>query len=224
MILYFCRALILYASLIIVVRLMGKRQVGEMEPVELVVAMLIADLAAVSMQDTGITLFAGLVPIFTILAAEILLSALTFYSTKLQKLLCGKPVILMENGKYLYPNMKKTRVSVNELTAYLRENGVLNPATVKYAILETDGSISVIRYPKHEPASAKDAGVKVADVELPVAVIISGKWQEENLLLSGFTRHWVEQQLRHYNCAVNDVLLLSVVSSGIVYLARKDEP
>ena len=223
MILYFFRALILYTSLIIVVRLMGKRQVGEMEPVELVVAMLIADLAAVPMQDTGITLFAGLVPIFTILAAEIILSALIFHSTKLQKLLCGKPVILIENGKFLYPNMKKTRVSVNELTAYLRENGVLDPAMVKYAVLETDGSISVIRYAKHESASAKDAGIKVEDAELPIAVIINGAWQEKNLQLTGFTRHWVEQQLKHQNCAVKDVLLLSVVPSGVAYFARKDK-
>ena len=222
MILYFFRALILYIALIIVVRLMGKRQVGEMEPVELVVAMLIADLAAVPMQDTGITLFAGLVPIFTILAAEILLSALIFRSTKLQKLLCGKPVILIQNGKFLYPNMKKTRVSVNELTAYLRENGVLDPTVVKYAILETDGSISVIRHTKYEPATAKDAGVKVEDAELPIAVIINGTWQEENLHLSGFTRHWVEQQLKHHNCTPEDVLMLSVISSGVAYFARKD--
>ena len=222
MIVSYIRTIVVYFSLIAVVRLMGKRQVGEMEPSELVVAMLIADLAAIPMQDTGISIFGGLIPIFTVLGIEVILSALTFRFIPIRKLLCGKPVILMENGRILYPNLKKTRVSVNELIEHLRESGILDPATVKYAVLETNGQISIIPYPKFEPACAKDAGVKVDDVELPVMVICDGRWQEDNLKLTGKTKTWILEQLRHHNCSVEDVLILSVVSGGVFYFSRKE--
>jgi len=212
----------LYLALIVVVRLMGKRQIGEMEPSELVVAMLIADLAAVPMQDTGIPLFSGLVPILTVLGIELILSTLTFRYVGFRKLFCGKPVILMENGKILYNSLKKTRVSVNELMEHLRENGVLDPTTVHYAVLETDGNISVLPYEKFQPASAKDAGIKVEEAILPVAVICDGKWQEENLKISQKNKAWVLGQLKSYNCSVGDVLILTVVGNKVGYFARRD--
>lgn len=222
MIVSYLRTIILYLALIVVVRLMGKRQIGEMEPSELVVAMLIADLAAVPMQDTGISLFSGLVPIFTVLGLELILSALTFRYVSFRRLLCGKPVILMENGKMLYKSLKKTRVSVNELMEHLRENGVLDPTMVHYAILETNGNISVIPYQKHQPASAKDAGIKVQEETLPIAVICDGKWQEENLQISKVSKTWVLDALKEHNCKMGDVLILTVAGGKVSYLARRD--
>lgn len=220
MFLAYIRTLILYTALIVVVRLMGKRQIGEMEPSEFVVAMLIADLASVPMQDSGIPLLSGLVPILTVLALELILSSLSFRFVGFRKILCGKPVILMENGSILYENLKKTRVTVNELVEHLRENGTVDLATVKFVILETNGKISTLLSPQHDPPTAKDMGVKVKTLELPMMLICDGKWQEENLRLSGRTKAWVTEQLA--KCPMKEVLLFTVTPSGKTYLARKE--
>lgn len=223
MILTFARTIILYLTLIVAIRLMGKRQIGEMEPSEFVVTLLISDLASVPMQDSGIPLYCGLVPICTVLAAELLLSALSFRSTVVRRLFCGTPIILMENGKICYDNLIKTRVTVNELVEHLRENGTTDLSTVQYAILETNGRISALLYPKYDPASAKDACIKVSPLELPMIVISDGVWQAENLRISGRSKSWVEERLRANGCTVSDVALLTVTPSGAVYLSRKKE-
>jgi len=157
------RAVVLYLALILVVRLMGKRQLGEMEPMEFVVTMLIANLAAVPMQETGTPLLAGLLPILVVLSVELVLSVLTYRSVGMRRFLCGKPVILIENGRLLQQNLKKTRVNTDELAEYLRIQGVTDLSQVQYAILETSGAISTFLYPKYEPAPAKDAGVQRAE-------------------------------------------------------------
>ena len=223
LLLTYLRTIVLYSTLILVIRLMGKRQIGEMEPSEFVVAMLIADLAAVPMQDAGIPLLDGLIPIWTILAAELLLSYGAFRFVWLRRLLCGRPVILMENGKILYDNLKKTRISVDELTEHVRENGTTDLSTVRYAILETNGSISTLLYAKNAPADAKSAGIRVEETELPVAVVSDGRWLTHNLSISGRSRAWVRDRLEATGCAVRDVLLFTVTPSGKTYLARKRE-
>ena len=115
------RSVILYLLLIVIIRLMGKRQLGEMEPSEFVVAMLLADLASVPMQDLGIPLLYGVIPIIIVFCFEILMSVLSFYSVTFRKLFCGKPVILMENGTILYESLRKNRLTPDELTEHLRE-------------------------------------------------------------------------------------------------------
>ena len=154
MLVSFARAVILYLALILVIRLMGKRQLGQMEPTEFVVTMLIADLASVPMQDEGIPLLSGLIPILVVLAIELLLSVLVYHSVPMRRFFCGKPVVLMHDGKLEQQNLRKTRVTPDELTEFLRLQGVTDLTTVQYAILETNGSISTLLYPKHQPATA----------------------------------------------------------------------
>ena len=160
MILSYIRAIILYLILIAVIRLMGKRQIGQMEASEFVVTMLVADLASIPMQDGGIPLYTGLIPILTVLAMELVLSALSLRSLAFRRILCGKPVILVENGKIMQENLRKTRVTLDELSGHLREKDILNIENVQYAILETDGNLSVFPYPQYLPASAKDAKIQ----------------------------------------------------------------
>ena len=202
MLISFIRTVILYSILILVIRLMGKRQLGEMEPMEFVVTMLLANLAAVPMQETGIPLLAGLIPILVVLSMELLLSVLVYHSVHARRLLCGKPVILMENGRLLQDNMKKTRITPDELTEFARMEGITDLSGVKYAILETGGQISILPYTKYKPACAKDAGVKVEDAQLPVTVISDGHVLNENLPKLGKPRAWVDEELREYlkNC------------------------
>ena len=223
MLISFIRSVILYLVLIFVVRLMGKRQLGEMEPMEFVVSILIADLASVPMQDSGIPLLSGLIPILIVLAIELLLSVAVYRSVHLRRLFCGKPVILIEHGKLLQKNMKKTRVNPDELTEFLRIQGIVDITTVKYAILETNGAISTLLYPKYEPAAAKDAGVQVDELQLPITLISGGKLLKHNLKLLGKTQSWLDEQLKNYNCTVRSVYLMSAEPGGKLYLSIKQE-
>lgn len=221
MIVAFARTVILYLVLIVVLRLMGKRQVGQMEPSELVVAMLIADLASVPMQDGGLPLFSGVIPILTVLGMELVLSAVSLRSIKLRKLLCGKPVILIENGNLLQENLRRTRVTLDELTSYLREKDVLDIRTVQYAILETTGNLSVFPYPKDRPATAKEAGIQAQKQSLPITVISDGTLLPENLQKAKKDTRWVQKILRQQECAVEDTLLLTVDGENRVVFYEK---
>ena len=143
----------------------------------------------------------------------------------MRRFLCGKPVILIENGRLLQQNLKKTRVNTDELSEYLRIQGVTDLAQVQYAILETSGAISTFLYPKYEPAPAKDAGVQVSGRKLPITVIASGRLMRQNLTLLGRDEAWVQDILKNYNCRVQDVYLLTSEPDGKLYFAamREDE-
>lgn len=218
----YIRTIVLYLLLIFAVRMMGKRQLGELEPSEFVVAILIADLASVPMQDGGIPLLSGILPILTVLAMELILSVLSLRSRRFRRLFSGNPVMLVENGKILPANLQKTRITVDELLQHLRENGVVDVATVQYAILEVDGRVSTILHPKHQPPTAMDAHVQVDAAELPLTVVSDGAVLEEYLRESGHDRSWLQRQLKTLNCPLEDVFLLTVTKNGKLYLARRE--
>ena len=223
MLISYIRTVILYLLLILVVRVMGKRQIGQMEPTEFVVTMLLANLAAVPMQDNGIPLASGLVPMLTVLGISLILSVLAYQSIRMRRLLCGKPVILVENGTICQRNLARTRIHLDELTEHLREQGILDLTTVKYAILETNGLISTFLYPKDAPATAKDAGITVKDALLPYTLISDGHLLPQNLHLAGYNHHWLRRQLEKRNLQPHQVLLMTVDGAGKIYLARKEE-
>lgn len=223
MIIGYVRTIVLYCVLIAVIRLMGKRQIGEMEPSEFVVTMLLADLASVPMQDTGIPLLSGLIPIVTVLSLELLLTALSMRSLTARKILCGKPVILMENGKILQQNLKKTRLTLDELTELLRNEGYLDLSEVQYAILETNGKLSIFPYAAHKPPSAEVLGVVVRPLSLPVTIISDGRILWENILVAGRDKAWLDETLREYGCTADMVYLLTASEDGTLYFARRGE-
>jgi len=222
LILSYVRTIILYLILIVVIRLMGKRQIGQMEPAEFVVTMLVANLAAIPMQDGGIPIFSGVVPILTVLGVELVLSAVSLKSSKVRKLLCGKPVILIENGNILQQNLKKTRITLDELTGHLREKDVLDIQAVQYAILETNGNLSVFPYPKEKPASAKDAGIKARHQFLPITIISDGELLEDNLQVARKDEAWLRRVLEENRADVSDTWLLTVDGGNHVVFFRKE--
>ena len=222
MILSYLRTVILYLVLIAGMRILGKRQIGQLEPSEFVVAMLIADLAAIPMQSGSIPLIAGLVPIVTILALELVLSGITMGSVRFRRLLCGKPVILMENGRLIQENLRMTRITLDELTAKLRQKDILDLGTVQYAILETDGNLSVFPYPKDAPATAKAAGIHPGKQYLPVTIIEDGFFSRENLNKAGRDRAWLDRVLREHGTTVSDTFLLTVDGGGYVNWIPKE--
>ncbi len=210
MLLSYIRSIILYLILIATIRLMGKRQIGQMEASEFVVTMLVANLASIPMQDGGIPLFSGIIPILTVLGIELLLSAASLRSIRLRRLLCGKPVILIENGRIIRENLERTRVTLDELSGHLREKDVLDPRAVQYAILETNGNLSVFPYPKERPATAGEAGIATRKQYLPITIISDGKLLSDNLSLAGKDGDWVQRVLGQHNASVSDTWLLTV--------------
>ena len=222
MILSYFRTVALYLVLIAVIRLMGKRQIGQMEPSEFVVTMLVANLASIPMQDSGIPLFSGLVPILTVLGLELVLAVLSLRSVWIRKLLCGKPVILIENGNILQANLRKTRITLDELTGHLRQKDVLDLKSVQYAILETNGELSVFPYPKERPASAKEAGIPARKQYLPLTLISDGVVMAENMKKAGKNGAWLEKILQQHGAEVKDTWLLTVDGSDKVVFYRKE--
>ncbi len=222
MLISYVRTVVLYLVLIAVIRLLGKRQIGQLEPSELVVAMLIADLASIPMQDSAIPLLSGLVPILTVLGLELVLSMLSMRSIRLRRLLCGKPVILIDNGKLLEKNLRKTRITLDELTEQLRQKDILDLDSVQFAILETGGQLSVFPYPEKTPASAEDAGVAVQRQYLPITVISDGCVLADNLRRSGKDMSWLQRQLRKQKATIRQTLLLTVDGSNRVVFRRKE--
>ena len=218
----YLRTLLLYLVLLGTIRFLGKRQIGQMEASEFVVAMLVADLAAIPMQDVAIPLYAGLVPIATVLGAELVLAGICLRSIRFRRLLCGKPVILIENGRILQNNLRRTRVTIDELMGHLREKDVLDVRTVQYAILETNGNLSVFPYPAEVAPSAKELQIHPKDRYLPVTVISDGHLMEENLALTGRDGDWLRKTLGDYRATVAGTWLLTVDKTGHVLWLGKE--
>ena len=225
MILSYLRTIVLYLVLIFSVRIMGKRQIGQMEASEFVVTMLVANLAAIPMQDAAIPLYSGLVPILTVLGTELVLSGLILRSVLLRRFFCGKPVILIDNGRVLQDNLRQTRVTLDELTGHLREKDVLDITTVQYAILETDGNLSVFPFPKYRPADARDAGIQAKAQYLPVTVIEDGYLSRDNLRKAGKDEFWLRQVLSFHNAQIRDTFLLTVdAGDSVRWIGKEAKP
>lgn len=216
------RTILLYSLLILSVRLMGKRQVAEMEPAEFVVTMLLANLAAVPMQDNALPLISGLIPIFTILSLELMMAVGTMRFVPLRKLLCGVPTILIRDGSIDQKALSQSRVSLDELFQKLREKDVFDLNVVKFAILETDGELSVLPYPEYQPVKIRDCGLKPGESELPYTLISDGKLLRDNLKKSGFDRSRLDGELRRRGLRRRDVFLMTADRSGSVLLIRKE--
>ena len=216
------RTVLFYGVLILVIRLMGKRQLGQLEPSEFVVTMLVANLAAIPLEQLDFPIHSGLIPIFTVLILEVFLSWLSLKSVKLRKLLCGKPTILIENGNILQENLKKSRITLDELTSKLREKDILDLSAVQYAILETGGNLSVFPYPKEKPASAKEAGIQAKKQYLPLTIVSDGRVLAENLQKAGKDKNWLQRVLDHNNATVKSTYLLTVDGSDKIVFCKKE--
>ena len=222
MLISYLRTAFLYLVLILSIRMMGKRQIGQMEASEFVVTMLVANLASIPMQDAAIPLYSGLLPILVVLGMELTLSGLILRSVVIRRFFCGKPVILIDNGKILLENLRKTRVTLDELTGHLRSKDVLDVQAVQFAILETDGSLSVFPYPDQRPASAKEAGIKTQKQYLPITILEDGYLSMDNLRKAGKDRLWLRKTLQQQGATEKDTLLLTVDSADHVVFLRKE--
>lgn len=220
----FFRTLILYFILMTGLRLMGKRQIGELEPSELVLTLIISDLAAVPMQDFGIPLVNGVFPIITLLCISMILSFFNLKSIRFRGLICGHPTLIIRDGKILQQNMARNRFTVDELCEQLRAQGYSDLGSVKYAILETSGQVSILPYTKASPITPQVAGQQVQDdVTLPVLLINDGHVMSDNLSASGYDRSWLDSQLKDRRLtSPRQVFLMTVDETGCVVCVAKE--
>lgn len=222
MLVIFARTLILFFLVVITMRIMGKRQIGELQPFELAVAILISELAAVPMQDTGIPLVNGIIPILTLLIAQISLSFISLKSTKARGIICGRPSILIENGKIKEEELRKEMYTLNDLLEQLRINNTPNIADVEFAILETNGQLSIIPKSQKRPVIAEDLNVPTKYDGLPLDLIVDGNVNYENLNKAHLNQAWLEDELRKFGVdRLKDVLFASLDSQGKLYYQLK---
>ena len=220
----FFRTVILYFILMIGLRLMGKRQIGELEPSELVLTLIISDLAAVPMQDFGIPLVNGVFPIVTLLCLSMLISYFSLRSIRFRGLVCGHPTIIIRDGKIMQQNMARNRFTVDELLEQLRSQGYSDLSAVKYAVLETSGQVSVLPYTKASPITPQVMGQTVQDdVTLPTLLINDGHVMSANLSASGYDQIWLDKQLKdRHLTSPRQVFFLTVDEGGTVVCVAKE--
>ena len=190
----FIRTIVLYFLIMVGLRLLGKRQIGELEPIELVLTLLISDLAAVPMQDFGIPLLNGVIPIVTLLSLSMLLSWGSVRSIRLRRLICGSPTALILDGKVQQDAMRHNRFTLDELTQELRNQGILDIASVEYAVLETNGRLNIILTPEQQPVTAVQMGVTPDDTGYFSILINNGRIIDKNLKRMGRDERWLQKQ------------------------------
>lgn len=218
------RSIILYFIVVFIMRIMGKKQIGQLQPFELVIALMISELAAMPMQNTSIPLFHGIIPIVTLLALQILISTLQLKSEVARLIFCGKPSILIEKGKINMKELKNNRVNLNDLMEELRLKDYYNLEDIEYAILETGGQISIIPKSELEAATRKDLNINTSQDMLPVTLILDGRINSKNLKLINKDRSWLNSQLSKRNIASADQVLLALLDSKgkLTYQLKKE--
>jgi len=222
MLVAFVRTLILYILVVLVMRLMGKRQAGELQPFEFVAAIMISELAAIPMQNTGIPLINGIIPILTLLFAQIALSLICLKSNIVRGLIYGKPVILIENGRIQEKNLRKEMYTLIDLIEQLRMKNMHNIADVEFAILETTGQISIIPKSQKRPVNAEDLNISTSYEGLPLDLILDGKVILKNLQKANLDIDWLKNELGNFAITnINDVLFASLDTNGNLYFQEK---
>jgi uncharacterized membrane protein YcaP (DUF421 family) len=218
------RAIVLYFVVVFIMRIMGKRQIGQLQPFELVIALMISELAAMPMQNTGIPLFHGVIPIVTLLVLQVLISTLQLKSEAARFIFCGRPSILIEKGKINIKELKSNRLNLNDLLEELRMKDYYNLDDIEYAILETGGQITVIPKSELEPATRKDLNIKSGQNMLPVTLILDGRVNDKNLKFIKKDKSWLNKQLNKKNISSADQIFLALLDSqgNFVYQLKKE--
>lgn len=222
MILVIIRTLILYGTTLVFLRIMGKQQIGQLQPYELVVIIMISELAAIPMEDTGIPIINGLIPIFVLFASEITLSYISLKSERARGLICGKPSILIEKSRIMEHELRRIRYNINDLIEQLRLKDVTNISDVEYAILETSGQLSVILKSDKRSVIPKDLNIVPEYEDLPRTLIMDGHVIHQNLKIVNKDISWLETELNKSGVKrFKDVLYACLDSRGQLYYQSK---
>ena len=219
----FVRVLIIYILVLIVMRLMGKRELGQMQPFELVIAIMIADLASVPMADTGIPITNGIIPILALLLVQLVISIINLKSINGRKIICGMPSILIYRGRIDEKVMKKEKFTINELQERLRQNNIFNIADVEYAILETSGQVTVIQKPNKRNTIPEDFNIVPEYEGISYDLVVDGKIMEKNLKKLGKNYQWLKKQVEKFNIRPEEALVVTLDGKGQIFCQEKEK-
>lgn len=218
------RTIILYLVVITSMRLMGKKQIGQLEPFELAIAIMVSELASLPMQDTKIPIMHGIIPIVTLLTLQTMVSVLELKNEKLRLFFSGKPSVVINAGQLNVKELEKERFNLNDLMEELRLQGYYNLEDIQYAILETSGQLSVIPKTELSPATKADLNLKPQQDTLPVTLILDGRINCDNLKIINKDKHWLKQQLRKNNIDSHEHVLIAILDSkGKFYYQPKQQ-
>ena len=203
-------------------RLMGRRQIGELQPSELVVTILISEIACVPIQDNGIPILGSVVSVCVLSAFEVLFSALSLKSEGVRKLLQGNPIAVIRDGVIDQNALKKLRITLDDLLESLREKDVFDPREVQFAVLESDGKLSVQRKPEHRGTTAQMLNVTPPDNGMVCPIIFDGKVQRNNFALCGMTENKFRAALKQCGVPQAEIFLMTADQNGAVQCIRKE--
>ncbi|MCI9287199.1 MAG: DUF421 domain-containing protein [Clostridia bacterium] len=223
MLITFVRAIILYIIVLIVMRLMGKREIGQLQPFELAISIMIADLASIPMTETGIPITRGIIPILGLLVMHLLISLINLKSVKAREIICGKPRILIYRGKIDEKALIKERFTINELEERLRGNGVASVGDVEYAILETSGDITVIQKPNKRTTIPEDFNIMPEYEGIPYDLVVDGKIMNKNLKKIGKDYNWLQKEVGKFKIRPEEALLVTFDGKGQIFCQKKGE-
>ena len=219
----FIRSIIIYIIVLIVMRLMGKREIGQMQPFELAISIMIADLASIPMTDIGIPISNGIIPILGLLVMHLVISVLNIKSSKIREFICVKPTVLINKGRIDENQMRKERFTLNELEEKLRSNNVMNIGDVEFAILETSGDISVIQKPNKRTTTPEDFNIMPDYEGMTYNLVIDGKILNENLKLIDKNYDWLKKQTQKFQMIPEEALIVTINEKGNIYCQKKEK-
>ena len=217
----FIRSIILYIIVLIVMRLMGKREIGQLQPFELVISIMIADLATLPMAEPGIPITNGIIPILGLLVMHLTISVLNLKNVKIREIICGKPSILIYRGRINEKNMRKERFTINELEERLRGNNVFNIGDVEYAILETSGQITVIQKPNKRNSIPEDFGIMPEYEGIAYDLVVDGKVMKQNLEKLDKDYNWLVKQISAFGIKPEEALIATIDGKGNFFCQEK---
>ena len=223
MLITFFRSIILYIIVLIVMRFMGKREIGQMQPFELAISIMIADLASIPMTETGVPIFNGIIPILGLLVMHLIISVMNIKSLKAREIICGKPSILIYRGKINEKALRKERFTINELQERLRSNNVVNLGDVEYAILETSGEVTVIQKPEKRNTIPEDFNIQPDYEGIPYDLVVDGKVMEKNLQEIGKNYTWLKNQVEKFKIKPEEALVVTIDGKGQIFCQKKGE-
>lgn len=218
----FVRAVILYILLIFTVRLMGKRQIGELQPSELAITILISNIATLPVEDTGMPLLTGIIPILTLASLDVIMSWLGIKSRAVRRFTCGKPVIIINDGKIDQKKMREIRFTVDDLVASLRGQGIFDIGEVQFAVVETTGTLSVYQKFSGRNVTNEDMKIKGENENPPEVIVADGDYVPEAMARLGIDSAWVEKMLKKEKTAIGKVFLMTASKNGKYSVVRKN--
>ena len=223
MIISIIRTVLLYAFVVLAVRLMGKRQISDMQPSELVITLIVSEIAALPMQNTSQPLLSGVVPVLVLVALEIAASIFMMKCGSFRKLMCGSPIVVIRDGKILQNEMRRLRLTTEDLCVQLRQQGVFSIEEVQYCIVETNGKVSVLEKPQNRKPSAENFGIKIRDNKIETVVVSDGKILDNSLDLCGKSKDDVFDILKKENTNLKDIFLMTLDALGKYNIVWKEK-